>query len=108
MNLIQLEGNTVISNLPDYNKLYNYRSPHPDCAKYVLPEIDFQKQTLVGIDASATGCSDPEILFKIDKKAKGCLVDLTIKPVGTCTVLLKRRIWMVVEKSDCKRITFKE
>ena len=107
MNLTRLPGNSVISDQREYERLYDYRSPHPNCSSYTLPEIDFQKEMLININADASGCSEPKIKFEIQKKEEGCEVDVTVEPDGLCKMLFQKQIWIVVSKSDCSKIIFR-
>lgn len=91
----------VIRNNIEYQKLLNVKSPHPDCGIYSLPEIDFNKYTLLGIDLGVGGCKEPTIkhsVMKLPDDRYEFIVN--IKQRGYCKINFSYDIWCLIPKID--------
>jgi hypothetical protein len=93
-------GNYIIRNEQEYLALFNNKSPQLECNDYTIPEIDFDKYTLIGISTSVDGCSVPTIdrsVFKCKDK-KLYIVSLSITKTGLCKMLHKIQIWFLIDQ----------
>lgn len=80
-------GEYVITNNNDYQQLLEIRSPHPDCITYTLPEINFNKYTLIIIHYVVGGCKSPDVNFNIYKNDYGnFIVNTQIAQYGLCKI----------------------
>jgi hypothetical protein len=105
LNISELpKGDMIIRNQREYEELYQYLSPHPDCRSYVPPHIDFGNEILVSLEADVGGCSEPEREITITGSENSCSVKLVIKQMGICRALFQKQIFIVVKKTDCNKI----
>ena len=83
----------VINNNNDYQQLLENRSPHPDCSTYKLPEIDFNRYTLIIIHYGVSGCKHPDMNFHIFKNNCNYFVKTEIVQYG-----LRKRLNYITKK----------
>ncbi len=79
-----------------FYSVYPFRGTE-DCT---FPEIDFETFTLLGQDANATGCGDPDYEIEIlrDDERRTVTFRLGITEHGSCEIAINRNQWVLVPK----------
>lgn len=92
------QGEHVIRNNTDYQKLIQQKSPHSDCSNYQLPAIDFYDYTLIGYVGGVAGCGEPKILHQVVKMNTNYVVNIEIQQIGFCKRMNSITIWCLIPK----------
>lgn len=101
------EGEYVIKNDSEYQNLLKIRSSHPDCKSYKLPEIDFNKYTLIGFVSSLGGCDTPEYFYNVTKDDNMYSFNISINQKGLCKSHHSIEIWCLIPKiSDISTLKY--
>jgi len=74
----ELGKTMIIDNDSDYQVLRQYKMSYKDtCQEVILPEIDFDKRTLLGMHTDCGGCCWPDYEYEVkkndDKKLRSLL-----------------------------------
>lgn len=100
----------VIQNNDQYQDLLKSTSPHPDCRRYELPDIDFSKNTLIGYHSIIAGCEIPKIdktVYKENNQNYTIVIEVT--QIGTCERGNSINIWCLIPKINLDaKVTFEE
>ncbi|MEN9445758.1 MAG: hypothetical protein RL728_270 [Bacteroidota bacterium] len=96
----ETNGEHIIRNEFEYQKLLNERSDHSNCGNYELPAIDFNRYTLIGYISSIEGCDFPQISFEIIKQNNQYSINLTIIQKGLCKRNNPVKVWYLIPKID--------
>ncbi|MFP4663619.1 MAG: hypothetical protein ACLFM1_04245 [Bacteroidales bacterium] len=95
-----LEEQLILSDT-DYQKLLEKRSLHPDCDTYDLPEIDFDKHSLIGIHYGVAGCENPDVEINVYSLPDGTYqVKTEITQIGLCKRLNHVKKWILIPRID--------
>jgi hypothetical protein len=94
----KLKSSYIITNDKQYQDLLNGRSAHPDCPQYVLPYINFNKNTLLGFHTVVGGCSSPKIQKDIIKNNKNYIFRVSIEQEGACKIAQSISDWCLIPK----------
>ncbi|MFO7880524.1 MAG: hypothetical protein ACQES0_04670 [Bacteroidota bacterium] len=95
-----LEEQLILSDT-DYQKLLEKRSLHPDCDTYHLPEIDFDKHSLIGLHYGVAGCENPDVEIHIYSLPDGTYqVKTGITQIGLCKRLNHVNKWILIPRID--------
>ena len=100
MDFKHFSEEVIINSQEAYVNFLNFRAPHPDCADYSLPPIDFTNSTLLGYKTTSSGCNEPEYkrMVECDSESKTCIFQVSVKPNGRCEKGWASMNWMVVNK----------
>lgn len=78
----------VIKNKNDYYAIFRRYSDHPNCIGYNLPQIDFDRYTLIGINKGVIGCDAPVYKYNFYKENNIYFMEINITQIGFCKVNL--------------------
>ena len=91
-------GNYIINNKTEYQDLLKERSQHPFCDSYELPDINFEKYTLIAHHSSVGGCEEPDFSCIIKKYDGKYYVKINITQFGICRILNHIKFWCLIPK----------
>lgn len=94
----ETQGEYVIKNNTDYQKLIQQKSPHSDCSNYQLPAIDFYDYTLIGYVSSVGGCDEPKVTHNVTKINNNYVVNVEIQQIGMCQRNNSIKTWCLIPK----------
>ena len=93
-----LDGEHVIRNDTEYQKLLDFPSPHSNCGSYKLPPIDFTKYTLIGYISGIAECKLPKVVHQVSKKNNNYTINITIMQQGICKMNNSIKLWCLIPK----------
>jgi hypothetical protein len=96
----------VVTSNEEYKEVTNSVSAHPDCASYVWPTFDFEKQTLLGFLVNAKGCSEPAYSKSVSKLNGQVTFMIKVKENGMCKVNQQKMFWITILKHEGNKINF--
>lgn len=105
----QPKGHIIINSQLEYKTQVLNDSPHPDCPSYTMPQIDFDKYTLLGAVIATGGCSEPKIDHVVTKNiiTNEIVFNFSSEQQGICLMLWTYEIWCLIPKvADTSKITF--
>lgn len=88
-------GNNLITNESDYKDLLRYKSDIDE-----LPQIDFEKYSLITILTGAGGCSKPNYNFEIKKFGNKYFAKIEILEEGICRLMFTIRYFCLIPKVE--------
>jgi hypothetical protein len=91
----------VIRNNKDYHKYFTSNTK-TDCYNADLPEIDFDKYTLIGISVSTGGCQPPDCEYNYYKENSNSFMEITVVQIGLCKPLWNKYFWFLIPKLENK------
>lgn len=96
----ETRGEHIIKNDIEYQQLIQSRSTHSNCSDYQLPEIDFNKYTLIGYVSSIAGCDLPKISYEIIKQNNQYSINLTVIQHGMCERNNPIKTWCLIPRVE--------
>lgn len=96
----ETQGEHVIKNNTEYQKLIQQKSPHSDCSNYQLPSIDFNDYTLIGYVSGIAGCDFPKVNHNVIKTNNNYLINIEIQQIGQCKRNNIIKIWCLIPKVE--------
>jgi hypothetical protein len=106
LNLTRINKESIVRSNDEYQKVFESRSPHPDCGSYSPPEIDFSKSTLLGFLINTKGCSEPELNFRVFKSENNVVFNVDVIENGMCKMLFQKIIWITIPKESGEQFKF--
>lgn len=96
----ETQGEHLIKNNTDYQKLIQLKAPYSDCSNYQLPAIDFYDYTLIGYVGGVAGCGEPKVTHQVVKINNNYVVNLEIQQIGLCERNNSITIWCLIPKVE--------
>jgi hypothetical protein len=96
----ETNGEHIIRNEFEYQKLLKEGSTHSNCDSYQLPSIDFNKYTLIGYISSIAGCDFPQISYEIIKQNNQYSINIIAIQQGVCKRNNSIKVWCLIPKVD--------
>jgi hypothetical protein len=91
-----LDKKVIIKSAAEYHELFRNGSPHPDCAVYTPPAIDFDHNWLLGFRTKNKGCSPPEYSKEVYATGDEITFKIKVKEKGMCKVLFEEMFWISI------------
>lgn len=93
------DGNYVIRTEAEYHSMLQIRSMHPDCGSYSLPEIDFDRYTLIGSKHGMAGCEKPKLIYNLIKRDEYLYeMKIIMTQNGNCKLGFSSQFWCLIPK----------
>ncbi len=95
-------GNYFINSFKEYNDSIIKKSSYSECSDYDLPDIDFEKYSLLGFVCSVGGCDDPQIKYTVVRnitfEKEEFNIDVSV--IGECLRNNLVEVWCIIPKTN--------
>ena len=98
----------VINNDKEYHQNIRLNNIDNVCSDYSIPEIDFNKFTLIGYSKSVAGCEIPTYSYEFIREENKIILKIQIVTQGSCLRANHIVFWCLIPKlSQNEKVIFK-